>query len=79
MTVARLCGIMAGYLSFNADEIKAATVISLSPNKKHEINNGVFEGWGTSLCWWANRVGYSDELAEKSSLAWIAASSIKSR
>lgn len=66
MTVARLCGIMAGYLSFNADEIKAATVISLSPNKKYEINNGVFEGWGTSLCWWANRVGYSDELAEKS-------------
>lgn len=25
-----------------------------------------FEGFGTSLCWWANRVGYSDELAQKS-------------
>ncbi len=23
---------------------------------------GEFEGWGTSLCWWANRVGYSEEL-----------------
>lgn len=25
--------------------------------------NGAFEGWGTSLCWWANRVGYSEQLA----------------
>ena len=28
-------------------------------------NGGVFEGWGTSLCWWANRLGYSDELAQQ--------------
>ena len=26
---------------------------------------GEFEGWGTSLCWWANRVGYSDELTSQ--------------
>ncbi len=25
----------------------------------------VFEGWGTSLCWWANRIGYSDTLSQK--------------
>ena len=29
-------------------------------------NNGAFEGWGTSLCWWAHRVGYSPELTAKS-------------
>ncbi len=29
-------------------------------------NNGKFEGWGTSLCWWAHRVGYSHELTQKS-------------
>lgn len=29
-------------------------------------NNGYFEGWGTSLCWWAHRIGYSPELTEKS-------------
>lgn len=23
---------------------------------------GEFEGWGTSLCWWANRLGYSEEM-----------------
>lgn len=28
-------------------------------------NNKVFEGFGTSLCWWAYRVGYSDKLAEE--------------
>ena len=28
------------------------------------FNDGVFEGWGTSLCWWANRVGYSDKLTD---------------
>ena len=25
-------------------------------------NNGVFQGWGSSLCWWANRIGYSPVL-----------------
>lgn len=28
-------------------------------------HGGVFEGWGTSLCWWANRLGYSDDLAQQ--------------
>ena len=23
---------------------------------------GEFQGWGTSLCWWANRIGYSEKL-----------------
>ena len=27
--------------------------------------DGTFEGWGTSLCWWANRLGYSDVLAQE--------------
>jgi O-glycosyl hydrolase len=31
---------------------------------------GEFEGWGTSLCWWANRVGYSDELTAKAAEAF---------
>ncbi len=24
--------------------------------------DGIFKGWGTSLCWWANRVGHSEKL-----------------
>ncbi len=43
----------------------AATSVSISPYSTYVINDGKFEGWGTSLCWWANRVGYSDSLAQK--------------
>ena len=35
----------------------AATVISLAPENKYESNGGKFQGWGTDLGWWANRVG----------------------
>ncbi|HRR75184.1 MAG TPA: glycoside hydrolase, partial [Ruminococcus sp.] len=46
-------------------EAEAASAVSISPYDRYDINNGIFEGWGTSLCWWANRVGYSDTLAQK--------------
>ena len=32
---------------------------------KSPINDGVFEGWGTSLCWWANRVGGNEKLSNE--------------
>jgi len=43
---------------------KADVKITVSPKKAITTNGGVFEGWGTSLCWWANRLGYSDTLAQ---------------
>lgn len=49
----------------------AATSILISPYSTYEINNGVFEGWGTSLCWWANRLGYSDSLAQQAADAFF--------
>lgn len=39
------------------------TTITLSPLN---ASKSEFDGWGTSLCWWANRLGYSDELAQQS-------------
>lgn len=42
-----------------------SNVITVSLKNASTTNNGCFEGWGTSLCWWANRVGYSPELTEK--------------
>ena len=41
-------------------------------NKKDAspFNNGKFEGWGTSFCWWPNRIGYDDELAQKAAKAF---------
>jgi O-glycosyl hydrolase len=40
-------------------------VIVVDPANASTTNNGVFEGWGTSLCWWANRIGYSDSLSQQ--------------
>jgi len=65
MTAVSLCGTAAGMVKTDTVVVEAAAVVSLSPNNKYDINDGVFEGWGTSLCWWANRVGYSDDLASK--------------
>lgn len=41
-------------------------IITLSKSKFSTTNNGYFQGWGTSLCWWANRLGYSPALTERS-------------
>jgi len=38
--------------------------ITLNPDDGSPFNDGVFEGWGTSLCWWANRIGYNDKLTD---------------
>lgn len=46
-------------------EVSADTTVKISPYNTYKINDGEFEGWGTSLCWWANRIGYSDSLSSK--------------
>lgn len=38
--------------------------VIISPDNSMKTNNGIFEGWGTSLCWWANRVGFSEKLVK---------------
>ena len=40
--------------------------IVISLKNASTTNNGSFEGWGTSLCWWAHRIGYSKILTQKS-------------
>lgn len=32
--------------------------------KKSSLAPRPFEGWGTSLCWWAHRLGFDDELSQ---------------
>ena len=41
------------------------TIMTIDPTQGSPFNGGIFEGWGTSLCWFANRIGYSDVLAQK--------------
>ncbi|MBQ9590855.1 MAG: Ig-like domain-containing protein [Butyrivibrio sp.] len=51
-----------------AVETNVDKTVKLSPANASVFNDtdgdgfGEFQGFGTSLCWWANRVGYSDEL-----------------
>lgn len=40
-------------------------VIRLNPADASPFNNGEFQGWGTALCWWANRIGYSDKMTKQ--------------
>ncbi len=58
-------------------QVKAAeraaidATIEMIPGKAstfHDTNFdglGEFQGWGTSLCWWANRLGYSEKLTSE--------------
>ena len=52
-------------------ESASSTLVRLDPSNASPFNNGEFEGWGTSLCWWANRVGYSTELTKATADAFF--------
>lgn len=61
-------------LPVSGNVVDAATVdavVRLNPSEASTFNDtngdglGEFEGWGTSLCWWANRLGYSEELTKQ--------------
>lgn len=51
--------------------------IILDMNNASKTNNGIFEGWGTSLCWWAHRIGYSTELTEQSAELFFGENGLK--
>jgi len=54
---------LAGNVGAGGEE-KADMLVWIDPVNISGFNGGFFEGWGTSLCWWANRIGYSDTLAQ---------------
>lgn len=45
--------------------------VTVSMDNAILTNGGHWEGWGTSLCWWANRLGYNETLTKKSSLLFF--------
>ena len=59
LAAAMLCTVLSAQ-----SNSRTPAVVALDPAKGSPFNDGVFEGWGTSLCWWANRVGYSDKLTD---------------
>ncbi|MBO5228760.1 MAG: hypothetical protein J6B39_07190, partial [Lachnospiraceae bacterium] len=40
-------------------------ITKISTDAKLIFNDGKFEGWGTGIAWWGNRLGYSDTLTER--------------
>ena len=64
-----ICAIMAAAVTLGSGAFvmpaSAATVVRLDPSGASPFNDGKFEGWGTALCWWANRLGYSEALTEQ--------------
>ena len=65
----------AGAITGSTPEAEAAAssavTVRLNPAEASPFNNGEFEGWGTSLCWWANRLGYSDKLTQAAAEAFF--------
>ena len=43
--------------------------VTITMENASPFHDGKFEGWRTSFCWWANRIGYSDVLSEKAAKA----------
>ncbi len=77
LSVMILCG-CAGEKSVPADSsvpVDRKVIIDISDHQTFNDTDGdgygEFEGWGTSLCWWANRVGYNDELTAKAAEAFF--------
>lgn len=60
-----MTGTMGNVMANEVDEI-----VTISPMNASTFSDGKFEGWGTSFCWWANRLGYSDSLATQAANAF---------
>ncbi len=45
--------------------------VTLRPLDSSPFNGGEFQGWGTSLCWWANRVGGDDNMTSQAVTAFF--------
>lgn len=39
--------------------------LEINADNRYAANGGVFEGWGTSLCWFGNRIGGSEKTSEQ--------------
>ena len=69
-------------LDVHAEEAQTVAVdstVRLKPSEASTFNDtnsdglGEFQGWGTSLCWWANRIGYSEKLTNEALISGILA------
>ena len=61
-------------VGMTAAPVKAAEAdmtVVLQPADQSPFHDGTFEGWGTSLCWWASRIGNNEALTDKATKAFF--------
>lgn len=51
--------------------------ILVSSENASTTNQGIFQGWGTSVIWWGNRIGYSEKLAADAAELFFGESGIR--
>ncbi len=59
LSVAALCLTL---LTGCAGRMGKERTVLIDGDRGFAANSGVFQGWGTSLCWWANRIGHDETL-----------------
>ncbi len=47
------------------DTADVDVTVRLDPSDASPFNDGRFQGWGTSIGWWANRIGYNETMAQQ--------------
>ena len=62
---------VSGVMPYISASAASGTLVRLDPSDASPFNNGEFQGWGTSLCWWANRLGYSEKLTQQAADAFF--------
>lgn len=60
LSIAMLVSLMPSAFALSGADV----TVRLNPADASPFNGGVFQGWGTSMGWWGNRIGYSDKLAQ---------------
>lgn len=48
-----------------ADETSAVDTLEIDSQNVYSSNDGIFQGWGTSLCWFGNRIGGSEQTSNE--------------
>ncbi|MCI8490181.1 MAG: family 43 glycosylhydrolase [Lachnospiraceae bacterium] len=70
LTALPVNGLTTVYADETGNTVEADVTVKANPSDRSTFNDkngdglGEFEGWGTSLCWWANRLGYDKTLTD---------------
>lgn len=47
------------------ETVENENIVAINSRNVYSSNHGIFEGWGTSLCWFGNRIGGSEKTSNE--------------